>query len=77
MPASGQRPSASSWSRRSTWAWTASSSSSAWRKPSDTVDKAVAKGIKVVAFDVELGNPGVTQIEQDHHALAQLALTRR
>ncbi|WP_271103164.1 substrate-binding domain-containing protein [Pseudomonas tohonis] len=40
----------------------------------DTVDKAVAKGIKVVAFDVELGNPGVTQIEQDHHALAQLAL---
>lgn len=42
----------------------------------DSVDKAVAKGIKVVAFDVDLNNPRVTQIEQDHHAIAQLALDR-
>ncbi|MDU8357520.1 substrate-binding domain-containing protein [Pseudomonas syringae group sp. J309-1] len=40
----------------------------------DTVAKAVAKGIKVVAFDIDLGNPQVTQIEQDHHQLARLAL---
>lgn len=40
----------------------------------DTVAKAVAKGIKVVAFDIDLGNPKVTQIEQDHHQLARLAL---
>ncbi len=40
----------------------------------DTVDKAVAKGIQVVAFDIDLGNPKVTQIEQDHHELARLAL---
>ncbi|EPM55496.1 ABC transporter binding protein [Pseudomonas syringae pv. actinidiae ICMP 19071] len=40
----------------------------------DTVAKAVAKGIKVVAFDVDLGNPQVTQVEQDHHELARLAL---
>jgi len=40
----------------------------------DSVDKAIAKGIKVVAFDVDLQNPKVTQVEQDHHALARLAL---
>ncbi|OIN47375.1 substrate-binding domain-containing protein [Pseudomonas costantinii] len=40
----------------------------------DVVEKAVAKGIKVVAFDVDLNNPKVVQVEQDHHALAQLAL---
>lgn len=42
----------------------------------DSVDKAIAKGIKVVAFDVDLNNPKVTQIEQDHHALARLALDK-
>lgn len=42
----------------------------------DAVDKAIAKGIKVVAFDVDLNNPKVTQIEQDHHALARLALNK-
>ncbi|WP_440092611.1 substrate-binding domain-containing protein [Pseudomonas syringae] len=42
----------------------------------DTVAKAVAKGIKVVAFDVDLGNPQVTQVEQDHHELARLALVQ-
>lgn len=42
----------------------------------DAVDKAIAKGIKVVAFDVDLNNPKVTQIEQDHHALARLALDK-
>lgn len=40
----------------------------------DTVQKALDKGIKVVAFDVELGLPGVIQIEQDHRELARLAL---
>ncbi|RMQ45276.1 ABC-type sugar transport system, periplasmic component [Pseudomonas cichorii] len=40
----------------------------------DTVAKAVAKGIKVVTFDIDLGNPQVTRIEQDHHQLARLAL---
>lgn len=38
------------------------------------IDRAIAKGIKVVAFDVDLDSPQVTQVEQDHHALAQLAL---
>lgn len=40
----------------------------------DTVRQALDKGIKVVAFDIELGLPGVIQIEQDHHELARLAL---
>ena len=40
------------------------------------IDRAIAKGIKVVAFDVDLNNPKVTQIEQDHHALARLALDK-
>ena len=40
----------------------------------DPIDKAIAKGIKVVAFDVDLNNPHVTQVEQDHHQLAKLAL---
>ncbi|MCU1726136.1 substrate-binding domain-containing protein [Pseudomonas sp. 7P_10.2_Bac1] len=40
----------------------------------DSIDKAVAKGIKVVTFDVDVNNPQVTQVEQDHHALARLAL---
>lgn len=38
------------------------------------IDRAIAKGIKVVAFDVDLNTPQVTQVEQDHHALARLAL---
>ncbi|MDD1139812.1 substrate-binding domain-containing protein [Pseudomonas sp. TNT2022 ID233] len=38
------------------------------------IDRALAKGIKVVAFDVDLNTPQVTQVEQDHHALARLAL---
>lgn len=38
------------------------------------IERAIAKGIKVVAFDVDLDTPQVTQVEQDHHALARLAL---
>lgn len=40
----------------------------------DTVAKAQAKGIKVVAFDVDLQVPGVTQVVQDHRQLARLVL---
>jgi simple sugar transport system substrate-binding protein len=40
----------------------------------DVVQKAVDAGIKVVAFDVNLDNPKVPQIEQSDHALARKAL---
>jgi simple sugar transport system substrate-binding protein len=40
----------------------------------DVVQQAVDKGIKVVAFDVDIGNPKVPQIEQSDHALADLVL---
>ncbi|MBV8621807.1 MAG: substrate-binding domain-containing protein [Curvibacter sp.] len=40
----------------------------------DVVQKALDAGIKVVAFDVNLDNPKVPQIEQSDHALAQRAL---
>ncbi|MBU0927575.1 MAG: sugar ABC transporter substrate-binding protein [Spirochaetes bacterium] len=35
---------------------------------------AIAAGIPVVAFDVDLQNPAITQIAQDDHALGRLAL---
>ncbi|TDW28098.1 monosaccharide ABC transporter substrate-binding protein (CUT2 family) [Rhizobium azibense] len=41
---------------------------------SDVVDQALAKNIKVVAFDVNLNNPKIPQVEQSDHRLAQLAL---
>jgi simple sugar transport system substrate-binding protein len=40
----------------------------------DVVQQALDKGIKVVAFDVNLNNPKVPQIEQSDHRLAELAL---
>ncbi len=40
----------------------------------DVVQKAVDAGIKVVAFDVNLDNAKVPQIEQSDHALARQAL---
>jgi simple sugar transport system substrate-binding protein len=40
----------------------------------DVVQQALDKGIKVVAFDVNLDNPAVAQIEQSDHRLAELAL---
>jgi len=40
----------------------------------DVVQVALDKGIKVVAFDVDLGNPKVPQIEQSDHDLATLLL---
>lgn len=40
----------------------------------DVVQKALDAGIKVVAFDVNLDNPKVAQIEQSDHALARKAL---
>ncbi len=40
----------------------------------DVVQQAVDKGIKVVAFDVDIDNPKVPQIEQSDHALANLIL---
>ncbi|QND54820.1 sugar ABC transporter substrate-binding protein (plasmid) [Phyllobacterium sp. 628] len=40
----------------------------------DVVQQAVDAGIKVVAFDVNLNNPAVPQIEQSDHELARLAL---
>jgi simple sugar transport system substrate-binding protein len=40
----------------------------------DVVQKALDAGIKVVAFDVNLDNPKVPQIEQSDHALARKAL---
>jgi simple sugar transport system substrate-binding protein len=41
---------------------------------SDVVQLALDKGIKVVAFDVNLNNPKIPQIEQSDHRLAELAL---
>ena len=40
----------------------------------DVVQKAVDAGVKVVAFDVNLNNPAVPQVEQSDHELARLAL---
>jgi simple sugar transport system substrate-binding protein len=40
----------------------------------DVVQKALDAGIKVVAFDVNLNNPKIPQIEQSDHELAKLAL---
>ena len=40
----------------------------------DVVQKAIDAGIKVVAFDVNLDNPKVPQIEQSDHSLARRAL---
>ena len=37
----------------------------------DVVQQALDKGIKVVAFDVNLNNPKVPQVEQSDHALAK------
>lgn len=42
----------------------------------DVVQRALDKGIKVVAFDVDLGNPKVPQIEQSDRDLAALLLDR-
>ena len=42
----------------------------------DVVQQAVDKGIKVVAFDVDIDNPKVPQIEQSDHALANLVLNQ-
>lgn len=41
---------------------------------SDVVQQAVDAGVKVVAFDVNLNNPAVPQVEQSDHELARLAL---
>jgi len=40
----------------------------------DVVQQALDKGVKVVAFDVNLNNPKIPQVEQSDHELAQLAL---
>lgn len=40
----------------------------------DVVQQALDKGIKVVAFDVDLANPKIPQIEQSDHDLATLLL---
>lgn len=40
----------------------------------DVVQKAIDAGIQVVAFDVNLDNPKVPQIEQSDHSLARKAL---
>jgi simple sugar transport system substrate-binding protein len=42
----------------------------------DVVQQALDKGIKVVAFDVNLNNPKVPQVEQSDHELAQQALNQ-
>jgi simple sugar transport system substrate-binding protein len=41
---------------------------------SDLAQQAVAAGIKVVAFDVNLNNPKIPQVEQSDHDLASLVL---
>jgi simple sugar transport system substrate-binding protein len=41
---------------------------------SDVAQQAVAAGIKVVAFDVNLNNPKIPQVEQSDHDLAALVL---
>ncbi|RWX02138.1 sugar ABC transporter substrate-binding protein [Rhizobium leguminosarum] len=40
----------------------------------DVVQQALDMGIKVVAFDVNLNNPKIPQVEQSDHELASLAL---
>jgi simple sugar transport system substrate-binding protein len=40
----------------------------------DVVQQALDKGVKVVAFDINLNNPAIPQIEQSDHKLAELAL---
>ncbi len=40
----------------------------------DVVQQALDKGVKVVAFDVNLNNPKIPQVEQSDHELADLAL---
>lgn len=40
----------------------------------DVAQKALDAGIKVVAFDVDLGNPNIPQVEQSDHELAKAAL---
>lgn len=40
----------------------------------DVVQQALDKGIKIVAFDVNLNNPDIPQVEQSDHRLAELAL---
>lgn len=40
----------------------------------DVVQKALDAGIKVVAFDVNLDNPAIPQVEQSDHELSRLAL---
>lgn len=42
----------------------------------DVVQKAVDAGIKVVAFDVNLENPAVPQVEQSDHELSRLAISQ-
>ncbi|MFP3428442.1 substrate-binding domain-containing protein [Paraburkholderia sp. SIMBA_061] len=42
----------------------------------DVVQRALDKGIKVIAFDVDLNNPKVPQIEQSDHDLATLLLNQ-
>ena len=40
----------------------------------DVVQQALDAGIKVVAFDVNLNNPAIPQVEQSDHELSRLAL---
>ena len=40
----------------------------------DVAQQALDKGVKVVAFDVNLNNPKIPQVEQSDHKLAELAL---
>lgn len=40
----------------------------------DPIERAIAAGIKVVAFDIDMQNPNVTQMAQDDHLLGQMAL---
>ncbi|AYG63471.1 substrate-binding domain-containing protein [Rhizobium jaguaris] len=40
----------------------------------DVVQQALDKGVKIVAFDVNLNNPKIPQVEQSDHELAQQAL---
>jgi simple sugar transport system substrate-binding protein len=42
----------------------------------DIAQAAVDAGIKVVAFDVNLDNPAIPQVEQSDHALAEAALAQ-
>lgn len=40
----------------------------------DVAQQALDKGVKVIAFDVNLNNPKIPQVEQSDHKLAELAL---